>query len=218
MRMAAAFDRYYDSTDSADEQEKNTFRIGVTVSKYFVTKRSPAFVYECMETMGGNGFVEDFPMAKLFRHSPLNSIWEGSGNVIALDILRGFAAVPALMADISRHGTGHPAYSVLYLVPSIFCSLSPPAISALPFICANNPFIFSYSAPSPISCRGADSRLDSYVQHLERSLMRVGKDPLSAGSQRAARNLVDRLAVAMQVECHTRPSVLRYLRPLLDFL
>lgn len=155
MRMAAAFDRYYDSTDSADEQEKNTFRIGVTVSKYFVTKRSPAFVYECMETMGGNGFVEDFPMAKLFRHSPLNSIWEGSGNVIALDILRGFAAVPALMADIS-------------------------------------------------SCRGADSRLDSYVQHLERSLMRVGKDPLSAGSQRAARNLVDRLAVAMQASIMIR--------------
>ena len=80
------------SAESEKEKERDLFRLGVSVSKYFVTKRSPAFVYECLEALGGNGFVEDFPLAKLFRHSPLNSIWEGSGNVIALDILRGLSA------------------------------------------------------------------------------------------------------------------------------
>eukprot|EP01038_Epipyxis_sp_PR26KG_P010382 gene10382-13946_t len=81
------------------------FRIGVSVSKYHVTKRLPHFVYECMEIMGGNGYVEDFPMAKLFRQSPLNSIWEGSGNVIALDVLRGFSGLSVLMDDIKQcHG------------------------------------------------------------------------------------------------------------------
>lgn len=59
--MARAFDRYY---TASDEGERELFRIGVSVSKYYVTKRLPGFVYECMEAMGGNGYVEDFPMAK----------------------------------------------------------------------------------------------------------------------------------------------------------
>jgi putative acyl-CoA dehydrogenase len=52
--------------------------------------------------MGGNGYVEDFPLATLFRQSPLNSIWEGSGNVIALDILRAAKSIPILLKDIKR--------------------------------------------------------------------------------------------------------------------
>lgn len=85
----------------SNQQDKaELFRIGVAVSKYYITKRQPQFVYECMEVFGGNGFVEDMPMAKLFRHSPLNSIWEGSGNVIALDVLKSFKSIPLLMNEI----------------------------------------------------------------------------------------------------------------------
>jgi len=98
LRMAAAFDRY--ERDDSSETERNLFRVGVSVSKYYVTKRQANFAYECMETFGGNGFTEDFQMAKLFRHSPLNSIWEGSGNVIALDVLRAAKALPALLDEI----------------------------------------------------------------------------------------------------------------------
>jgi putative acyl-CoA dehydrogenase len=99
MYMASAFDLYESGT--ATEAEKELFRIGVTVTKYYVTKRLPQFVYECMEVFGGNGFAEDHPMAKMFRHSPLNSIWEGSGNVIALDILRASKSIPILLKDIN---------------------------------------------------------------------------------------------------------------------
>jgi putative acyl-CoA dehydrogenase len=106
MRMSAAYDAYYNGNPSivncdGMEQAQELFRIGVTVSKYYVTKRLPHLTYECMESLGGNGFTEDWPMAKLFRHSPLNSIWEGSGNVIALDILRGMKSLPILMKEIA---------------------------------------------------------------------------------------------------------------------
>jgi len=70
------------------EADREVFRVGVSVSKYFVTKRLPALSFECLEVFGGNGFVEDFPMARLFRHSPLNSIWEGSGNVMGREMVR----------------------------------------------------------------------------------------------------------------------------------
>lgn len=86
------------TADGMDMME--LFRIGVAVAKYWVTKRHPGFVYECMEAFGGNGFVEDFPMATLFRQSPLNSIWEGSGNIIALDIIRAKSSLPTLLRDI----------------------------------------------------------------------------------------------------------------------
>ena len=158
MYMARAFDRYYTASSSPAEDietEKELFRIGVSVSKYFVTKRLPGFVYECMEALGGNGYVEDFPMARLFRQSPLNAIWEGSGNVIALDILRGHAALPILLKDIQQ-------------------------------------------------VRGSDSRLDAYVAQVEATVNVVRKDPLSLESQRGARNLVDRLALALQASILVR--------------
>jgi hypothetical protein len=62
--------------------------------KYYTTKLQPQFVYECMEALGGNGYTEDYPLAQLFRHSPLNSIWEGSGNIMALDVLRAHKSIP----------------------------------------------------------------------------------------------------------------------------
>lgn len=63
------------------------------MTKYFVCKQYPLVAYEALECLGGNGYVEDFPMARLYRQAPLNAVWEGSGNVLALDVLRTLAKV-----------------------------------------------------------------------------------------------------------------------------
>lgn len=87
MRVARAF-------DAEDPAGRAFARLSVAVGKYWLTKRNPNFVYECMECHGGVGYVEETPLPRLFRESPLNAIWEGSGNVIALDILRTLAREP----------------------------------------------------------------------------------------------------------------------------
>ena len=78
MRLARAF----------DEGDHSFARLAVAVGKYWITKRAAAHVCEALECLGGNGFVEEFVLPRLYREAPLNSIWEGSGNVIALDVLR----------------------------------------------------------------------------------------------------------------------------------
>jgi putative acyl-CoA dehydrogenase len=88
LRIARAF-------DGADAAERAFARLGVAVAKYWLTKRCPGFVFECMECHGGAGYVEEGPLPRLFRESPLNAIWEGSGNVIALDVLRTLRREPA---------------------------------------------------------------------------------------------------------------------------
>ncbi|RED17816.1 acyl-CoA dehydrogenase family protein [Parasphingopyxis lamellibrachiae] len=102
-RVAAAFD--------ADEQ---LARLLTPIAKYWVCKRAPGMVYEAMECLGGSGYVEAGPMPRLFRQSPLNAIWEGSGNVIALDVLRAMAREPealdALQAFLSTARGRHPSY------------------------------------------------------------------------------------------------------------
>ena len=90
MRVARAF-------GGRDEPEPAFARLAVAVAKYWLTKRNPNFVYECMECLGGAGYVEEGPMPRLFRESPLNAIWEGSGNVIALDIVRTLNREPAAL-------------------------------------------------------------------------------------------------------------------------
>ncbi|MCC6365005.1 MAG: isovaleryl-CoA dehydrogenase [Bryobacterales bacterium] len=84
MRLARSF----------DERDKAFARLAVAVGKYWVTKRTPAFIAEALECLGGNGYVEEFVMPRLYREAPLNSIWEGSGNVIALDVLRALSRDP----------------------------------------------------------------------------------------------------------------------------
>ncbi len=87
-----------------DESEQATFRrFATAVMKYWVCKRAPAHAGEALECLGGNGFVEDSGMPLLYRDAPLNSIWEGSGNVAALDVLRALVkepdGLPAFMAE-----------------------------------------------------------------------------------------------------------------------
>lgn len=91
MRMARALD----SLDQ--ESEQLLMRLGTAVGKYWICKRTPNHAYESMECLGGNGVTEDFILARLYREAPINAIWEGSGNVQALDLLRAMAKTPAVL-------------------------------------------------------------------------------------------------------------------------
>jgi putative acyl-CoA dehydrogenase len=93
MRLARAYDAAGASSES--ESEAAFARLATAVAKYWVCKRQPVFVGEALECLGGNGYVEESIMPRLFRESPLNGIWEGSGNVICLDVLRAMARQPA---------------------------------------------------------------------------------------------------------------------------
>lgn len=81
-RLARSFDRREDEHASAWR------RLMTPVTKYWTTKIAPRLVFEAMECMGGNAYIEELPMARLYREAPVNAIWEGSGNVLALDVLR----------------------------------------------------------------------------------------------------------------------------------
>lgn len=98
-RLFAALDR-----QEASESERLLARVGAPIAKYWITRRAPAVVTEALECHGGNGFIEENPMARLYREAPLNAIWEGSGNVICLDLLRSLAreagAVDVLRAEL----------------------------------------------------------------------------------------------------------------------
>jgi putative acyl-CoA dehydrogenase len=106
MRLARA----YDSVD--DEQETLFKRLATAVSKYWICKRGPVHAVESLECFGGNGFVEESGMPRLYREAPLNSIWEGSGNVICLDVLRAIARSPqsldAFFAEVEEAGSAEP--------------------------------------------------------------------------------------------------------------
>jgi putative acyl-CoA dehydrogenase len=107
MRVARAF-------DGESEAEKSFARLAVALGKFWIAKRTPQFVYECMECLGGNGYGEDSPMPRYYREAPVNAIWEGSGNVIALDILRTLhkepAALAAYFAELEPARGLHPSF------------------------------------------------------------------------------------------------------------
>jgi putative acyl-CoA dehydrogenase len=86
--LARAFER------GAERSDTSYARLIIPAAKYFVCKSAPPFVYEALECMGGNGYVEELPLARLYREAPLNAIWEGSGNVMALDVLRAIGRHP----------------------------------------------------------------------------------------------------------------------------
>ncbi|GAA3243586.1 hypothetical protein GCM10020256_68560 [Streptomyces thermocoprophilus] len=90
LRLAGAADRAV----RGDAGERAFRRIATAVGKYWVTKRGPAFTAEALECLGGNGYVEESGMPRHYREAPLLSIWEGSGNVNALDVLRALGREP----------------------------------------------------------------------------------------------------------------------------
>lgn len=96
-RLFAAVDR-----QDRDEHERLLARIGAPLAKYWVAKRTPAVVVEALECHGGNGFIEENPMARHYREAPLNSVWEGSGNVICLDVLRSLEKEPGSLQALLK--------------------------------------------------------------------------------------------------------------------
>lgn len=98
LRLAAAY-------ETADRQAAAFRRLATAAAKYWVTKRTPPMVAEALECLGGNGYVEESVLPRLYREAPLNSIWEGSGNVMCLDVLRAAGrepeALPAVMDEIT---------------------------------------------------------------------------------------------------------------------
>jgi putative acyl-CoA dehydrogenase len=138
-----------------DTQEDLLVRLVTAVGKYWICKRTPNLAYEAMECIGGSGVMEDSMMPRLYREAPVNAIWEGSGNVQCLDVLRAMSKTPAV-------------------VDAYFAEVQ--------------------------QSRGAHAVLDRFVASLATDL----KD-LSDVEYRA-RDLVDRLAVALQASLLVRSA------------
>ncbi len=147
MRLARA----YDEAAAGDPRAAALKRLLTAVLKYWVTKRAAPHAAEALECLGGNGYVEEWPMARLYREAPLNSIWEGSGNVQCLDVLRAVQKSPealdAFLAEVAE-------------------------------------------------ARGADRRLDAYLDGLADELAGLRSHPETA--EAGARRLVERMALAFQ--------------------
>jgi putative acyl-CoA dehydrogenase len=105
LRMAHAMDQ------RAQEHEDALVRLMTAVGKYWICKRTPNHAYEAMECIGGSGVMEDSMLPRLFRESPINAIWEGSGNVQCLDVLRAMSKTPAVLeaffAEVGKARGGH---------------------------------------------------------------------------------------------------------------
>jgi putative acyl-CoA dehydrogenase len=100
MRLARAFDQA-----ASDPREAAYARLVTPAAKYWICKTAPSFIYEAMECLGGNGYVEESILPRLYREAPVNAIWEGSGNVMCLDVLRALRRDPEaadLLADLTR--------------------------------------------------------------------------------------------------------------------
>jgi putative acyl-CoA dehydrogenase len=154
MRLARAFDR-----SGTDPAEAALARLATPVAKYWICRRAPGAIAEALECLGGNGYVEEAVLPRLYREAPVNSVWEGSGNVLCLDVLRALrrepAAADALLAEAE-------------------------------------------------AARGADRRLDAWIEGLKGELRRA------ANLEHEARALVERMALALQgavLVRHAPPAV-----------
>lgn len=107
MRLARAF-------EAGTESETNLARLATPAGKYLICKLAPPLICEALECLGGNGYVEQSILPRLYRQAPLNSIWEGSGNIQCLDLLRALTHKPeciqALSTELERAAGGHPAF------------------------------------------------------------------------------------------------------------
>lgn len=133
MRMARALD-----LKDHNEHEANLARLGTAVGKYWICKRAPQHTYEVMECIGGSGVMENSIYPRLFRESVINPIWEGSGNVQCLDVLRAMAKTPAVLAslqvELKAALGGHTAYdNHVQALHSAFSSLMSQDAQAVQF-------------------------------------------------------------------------------------
>jgi putative acyl-CoA dehydrogenase len=114
-----------------DEEDNSLRRFATAVLKYWVCKRATPHAVEALECLGGNGYVEESPMPRLLRDAPLNGIWEGSGNVMSLDVLRALArepeGLPAFLAECELARGGDPRLDAhLDSLPSTLAALADP--------------------------------------------------------------------------------------------
>jgi putative acyl-CoA dehydrogenase len=109
LRLARAFE------GGAGPAETALARVLTPAAKYWICKRGPALAAEAMEVLGGNGYVEESALPRLYREMPVNSIWEGSGNVMCIDVVRAVrrepAAIEALLAELRSAGSAHAAFA-----------------------------------------------------------------------------------------------------------
>ncbi|HWZ43480.1 MAG TPA: acyl-CoA dehydrogenase family protein [Candidatus Saccharimonadales bacterium] len=109
LRLAAAFD-----ARTSDPRQRSFARVATAIAKYWLCKKAPVHVGEALECLGGNGYIEESIMPRLYREAPLYSIWEGSGNVICLDILRALAkdagAAESIMDELRQSANRIPAF------------------------------------------------------------------------------------------------------------
>ncbi len=162
LRLASSFDK-----SAGDPDEAAFARIVTPAAKMWVCKTTPGFVYEAMECLGGNGYVEEAPLARFYRESPVNAIWEGSGNVMALDLLRGAArepeAVQRVLASLEKSTHGLPnAAKAIEIVKTGFLSPEREAFArrtaeVLALLAATEALV--RSAPSAIAEQFAERRL-----------------------------------------------------------
>ena len=107
MRLCRSFDHA-----ASNPAEAARARLLTPAVKYWICKSAPGFIYEAMECLGGNGYVEEAPLARLYREAPVNAIWEGSGNVMCIDVLRALVrdgeAAHAVIEDLARATAGLP--------------------------------------------------------------------------------------------------------------
>ncbi|MEO1676641.1 MAG: acyl-CoA dehydrogenase family protein [Pseudomonadota bacterium] len=160
LRVAAA-------TDAGTEEEAAFARVAVALAKYLSNKRCPTVIAEAMEAMGGMGYVEDTPLPMLYREAPLNGIWEGSGNVICLDILRALsrdpAASEALYAELDAARGSHTDYDAALASARARWPGVPPEVEARAFAermaCLLTAAVLLRHLPGPVADGYAATRL-----------------------------------------------------------
>ncbi|MEO9238209.1 MAG: acyl-CoA dehydrogenase family protein, partial [Jatrophihabitantaceae bacterium] len=106
IEVEAAMALFVRLAQAVDRDEAPLLRLAVAAAKFWVCKRTSAVVGEALECLGGAGYVEESPLPRYFRESPLNSIWEGSGNVIALDVIRAISREPATVQALTTELAG----------------------------------------------------------------------------------------------------------------
>ncbi|MBV8141254.1 MAG: isovaleryl-CoA dehydrogenase [Verrucomicrobia bacterium] len=109
LRLARAFDRAPE-----DAHEQKFARVATAIAKYWITKRTPAVVAEALECLGGNGYVEESPLPRLYRDAPLNSLWEGAGNVQCLDVLRAMQKDPGTVEAIRQELSSASSFNSIF--------------------------------------------------------------------------------------------------------
>lgn len=168
LRMARALDNRH------DPHEDMLARLCTAVGKYWICKRTPNHAYEAMECIGGSGVMEDSPFPRLFRESPVNAIWEGSGNVQCLDVLRAIQKTPdvlhAFFTEVNKARGSHPLFDQHVQHLQKLCSdLQDMEYRARNIVdrmaLALQAALLLQHAPAFVADSFCQSRLDSGVQH-----------------------------------------------------